>query len=138
MPVIVITTTRSAVAPAESVTRIVYRSARLSPAARKSKGSEPELKVQLIVPVVALPVAAIEAESMAASAASFGASPAVVPLATTEWTATATVATPSPSETVSVPLVARPAFVSARVSAALSPEPREIAGASAASVTVSV
>jgi hypothetical protein len=75
---------------------------------------------------------------MALSAVLSEASDVVVPLATTLNTLGATVFDVSTSPTLSVPLVVRPAFVSGKVAAALSPEPTVITGASFVPVMVTV
>ncbi len=76
--------------------------------------------------------------SIASSAALFDASDVVVPLATTLSTLVDTVFDVSTSDTLSVPLVARPALVSASDAAALSPPASVITGASFVPVIVIV
>ena len=89
----------------------------------------------LTVLAITLP---LSTDSIALSAVLSDASEVVVPLATTLSTLVATVFKVSTSLTLSVPLVLRPAFASATVSAALLPVLTVITGLSFAPVIVTV
>ena len=106
---------------------------RVSPTARKSKDSPPEANDQSSVPPVKL------TDIIAArSALEIGLVPAKVPVTATESTAAVSASARSLSATVSVPLSARPASVSARSELSVSAWPTVTDGRSLVPVMVTV
>ena len=118
VPLIVMGSNRSALAPELSVTRMVKVRVRLSPSARCWKAAAPELKLQFSVPVLtpALITVIGSTVSMALRAAfALVASPLLTPLTTTLCTTAVTLLLRSSSPISSEPLPVRPASPSTRL-----------------------